>query len=87
MNAIGRTSLALCIALAPLLGASAQVQLQAQSAGAEVLCAPPDVVARTQQQWIGDGRTPEGVDEWPALLRQVQRSDPDFLGERHPDGR
>ena len=29
MNAIGRTSLALCIALAPLLDASAQVQLQA----------------------------------------------------------
>jgi len=83
---VGRT-VAEAFVLMHLLERAAQVQLQAQSAGAEVLCAPPDVVARTQQQWIGDGRTPEGVDEWPALLRQVQRSDPDFLGERHPDGR
>jgi len=38
----------------------------------------PEVTALTQQQWLGDGQTPEGQDEWPALLRSVAETDPDF---------
>ena len=28
--------------------------------------------ALAHAQWVGDGRTPEGQDEWPALLRKLQ---------------
>jgi hypothetical protein len=41
------------------------------SNGGVVHCASPDVVALAHAQWVGDGRTPEGQDEWPALLREL----------------
>jgi len=68
---VGRT-VAEAFLLMHLLERAAQVQIQAQAAGGEVLCVPPDVIARTQAQWMGDGSVPEGQDEWTALLRQVQ---------------
>ena len=67
---VGRT-VAEAFTLMHLLERAAQIQLQAQAAGGDLLLAPPDVITRTQQQWIGDGSIPEGVDEWPALLRSV----------------
>ena len=75
---VGRT-VAEAFVLMHLLERAAQVQLQAQAAGGSVVCVPPEVIERTQKQWIGDGSVPEGEDEWPALLRQVQDHDPDFI--------
>jgi hypothetical protein len=34
-------------------------------------CVSDESAERTQRQWLGDARTPEGVDEWPALLRSL----------------
>ena len=39
--------------------------------GGVVQCASPDASALAHAQWVGDGRTPEGQDEWPALLREL----------------
>ena len=77
---LGRT-VAEAFVLMHLLERAAQVQLQAQAAGAALVCVPPEVIARTQAQWMGDGSVPEGQDEWPALLRQLRDQDPDFFGE------
>ena len=35
------------------------------------LVASDEVAERIYRQWIGDGRAPEGADEWPALLRSL----------------
>jgi ribulose-5-phosphate 4-epimerase/fuculose-1-phosphate aldolase len=77
---VGRT-VAEAFVLMHLLERAAQVQLQAQAAGAALVCVPAEVIARTQAQWMGDGSVPEGQDEWPALLRQLRDQDPDFFGE------
>ncbi len=53
-----------------LLERAAQIQIAAMAAGG-VHCVSDDVAERTQRQWLGDGRTPEGEDEWPALLRSL----------------
>jgi hypothetical protein len=39
--------------------------------GGRPLVANDEVAEKTVRQWIGDGKTPEGVDEWPALLRSL----------------
>jgi ribulose-5-phosphate 4-epimerase/fuculose-1-phosphate aldolase len=67
---VGRT-VAEAFVLMHLLERAARIQLQAQAAGGTLPLVPPEVVARTQAQWIGDGSTPEGADEWPALLREA----------------
>ncbi len=67
---VGRT-VAEAFVLMHLLERAARIQLQAQAAGGPLPLVPPEVVARTQAQWIGDGSTPEGADEWPALLREA----------------
>ena len=67
---VGRT-VAEAFVLMHLLERAARIQLQAQAAGGALPLVPPEVVARTQAQWIGDGSTPEGTDEWPALLREA----------------
>jgi hypothetical protein len=57
------------------------VQIQSHLMAAspsQFLQVSPEVTALTQQQWLGDGQTPEGQDEWPALLRSVAETDPDF---------
>jgi ribulose-5-phosphate 4-epimerase/fuculose-1-phosphate aldolase len=53
-----------------LLERAAQIQIAAMATGA-VHCVSDEVAERTQRQWIGDGATPEGADEWPALLRSL----------------
>ncbi|NBT11265.1 MAG: class II aldolase/adducin family protein [Betaproteobacteria bacterium] len=70
---VGRT-VAEAFVLMHWLDRAARIQLQAQAAGGELPLVPPEVVALTQAQWIGDGSTPEGVDEWPALLREAAQS-------------
>jgi len=66
---VGRT-VAEAFVLMHLLERAAQIQIAAMAAG--TLCCVSDAVAeRTQRQWLGDGCTPEGEDEWPALLRSL----------------
>ncbi|MBZ0248316.1 MAG: class II aldolase/adducin family protein, partial [Burkholderiales bacterium] len=73
----GRT-VAEAFVLMMLADRAAQVQLAAMAAtGGRPLVAPDEVAERTRRQWVGDGRTAEGVDEWPALLRSLD--DPAFL--------
>lgn len=74
---VGRT-VAEAFVLMMLADRAAQVQLAAMAAtGGRPLVAADEVAERTYRQWVGDGRTPEGVDEWPALLRSLD--DPAFL--------
>lgn len=61
-----------------LLERAAQAQLRAMAAGGEVLRVDDETAALAQRQWIGDGSSRDGDDEWPALLRGVARSDPDY---------
>lgn len=74
---VGRT-VAEAFVLLHLLERAVQIQshLMAASPGG-FLQVHAEVTQRTQQQWLGDGRTPEGLDEWPALLRSVAETDPD----------
>ncbi len=68
---VGRT-VGEAFVLMMLIERAAQVQLAAMAAtGGRPLTAPDEVAEMTYRQWIGDGRTPEGVDEWPALLRSL----------------
>jgi hypothetical protein len=39
--------------------------------GGSVHCARPEVATLAHAQRVGDGRTPEGQDEWPAMLREL----------------
>lgn len=66
---VGRT-VAEAYVLMHLLERAAQIQIAAMAAG-RVQCLSDEVAARTQRQWLGDGRVPEGKDEWPALLRML----------------
>ena len=66
---VGRT-VAEAFVLMHLLERAAQIQIAAMAAGA-VACVSDEIAERTQRQWLGDGRTPEGEDEWPALLRSL----------------
>ncbi len=62
-----------------LLERAAQAQLLAMAAiGGRVRTVPDDVAALTQRQWVGDGTELDGDVEWPALLRGLDRTDPDF---------
>ena len=73
---VGRT-VAEAFVLMMLVERAAQVQVHAMAAtGGHPLVASDEVARRTYRQWIGDGRTPEGADEWPALLRSLD--DPSF---------
>lgn len=52
-------------------------QLKAQSGGGRLSVPPHDVCAKTYQDLVGDG-SPEGVLEWPALLRKLDAIDPTY---------
>ncbi len=67
---VGRT-VAEAYVLTHLLERAAQIQIAAMAAGT-LACVSDTMAEQTYRQWIGDGRTPEGVDEWPALLRSVE---------------
>jgi ribulose-5-phosphate 4-epimerase/fuculose-1-phosphate aldolase len=72
---VGRT-VGEAFVLMMLIERAAQVQLAAMAAtGGRPHVVTDAVAAKTYQQWIGDGKTPEGVDEWPALLRSLDEPD------------
>ena len=66
---VGRT-VAEAFVLTHLLERAAQIQIAAMATGA-LHSASDEVAERTQRQWLGDGTTPEGAEEWPALLREL----------------
>jgi ribulose-5-phosphate 4-epimerase/fuculose-1-phosphate aldolase len=78
---VGRT-VAEAFVLMHLLERAAQVQLAAMAAmagtGGPLPLVPPEIVALTQRQWAGPANAPEGEDEWPALLRSLEETDPGY---------
>ena len=75
---VGRT-VAEAWMLMHLLERAAQAQLRAMAAaGGRVMQATPELAQLTYQQWVGDGSEWDGDLEWPALLRRVERLNPDF---------
>jgi hypothetical protein len=54
-----------------------EIQLQAQ-AGGGVLVLPSEAVAQRTAEQLDDGGAIEGVIEWPALLRKLDRLDASF---------
>lgn len=75
---VGRT-VAEAFMLMDLLERAAMAQLRAMAAvGEQVQVVEPERAQRTYQQWVGDGTSWDGDDEWPALLRRAQRLSPGF---------
>jgi ribulose-5-phosphate 4-epimerase/fuculose-1-phosphate aldolase len=75
---VGRT-VAEAFVLMHLLERAAQVQLAAMAAtGGQPLLVPDALVTLTQRQWAGPANAPEGEDEWPALLRGLEETDPGY---------
>jgi ribulose-5-phosphate 4-epimerase/fuculose-1-phosphate aldolase len=75
---VGRT-VAEAFVLMHLFERAAQAQLRAMAACSErVLRVSEAVATRTYRQWVGDGSARDGDDEWPALLRGLDTSAPDY---------
>lgn len=74
---IGRT-VAEAFMLMHLFERAARIQLTAQAGAAGLHCVSDEIARRTLSQWVGPGNTPEGIDEWPALLRSLEKTDPDY---------
>jgi len=72
---VGRTVAEAYVLMATLIKAC-EVQIGAQ-AGGQVVQPSPAVVEKTSEQ-LFDGGAVEGVLEWPALLRKLDRIDPSF---------
>ncbi|GGE87712.1 class II aldolase/adducin family protein [Massilia psychrophila] len=72
----GRT-IAEAYVLMDTLDKACAFQLKAQSGGGPLNMQPPDVCAKTYRDLIGDG-TPEGILEWPALLRMLDVLSPSY---------
>jgi ribulose-5-phosphate 4-epimerase/fuculose-1-phosphate aldolase len=70
---LGRTVAEAYVLMATLLKAC-EIQLQAQACGAPLMLPTPAVAARAAEQLV-DGGAVEGVLEWPALLRKLDRID------------
>ena len=75
---VGRT-VAEAFMLSYLLERAAMHQLTAQAAGGALRVVDDEVAARTFCQWVGDGSVLDGDDEWPALVRGLQTTDPHYL--------
>lgn len=56
---------------------AAGAQLAAMAASRELVMPPEDVCELTARQ-MNDHSSPTGADEWPSLLRQLDREDPSF---------
>ena len=75
---VGRT-VAEAFMLMHILDRAAVAQLRAMAAmGDQIHVLDPERAQRTYTQWVGDGRTWDGDDEWPALLRRAERLSPGF---------
>ncbi|ONH33340.1 class II aldolase/adducin family protein [Pseudofrankia asymbiotica] len=59
------------------LDKAARAQLLALSSGRPLTIPPPEVVALTVRQWLGDLAGSHDR-EWPALLRKIERLDPSY---------
>ena len=72
----GRTVAEAYVLMATLIKAC-EIQLQAQAGGGELVLPSAAVAGRTAEQ-LYDGGAIEGVIEWPALLRKLDRLDASF---------
>ncbi|MEM5403041.1 MULTISPECIES: class II aldolase/adducin family protein [Paraburkholderia] len=72
----GRTVAEAYVLMATLIKAC-EIQLQAQAGGVPLVVPPPGVAERTAEQ-LRDGGAIEGVLEWPALLRKLDRIDSSY---------
>jgi len=72
----GRT-VAEAYVLMETLDKACAIQLKAQTGGTSLHMPSPDTCMKAHQQLIGDG-APEGALEWPALLRKLDRINPDY---------
>lgn len=72
----GRT-VAEAFVLMDTLDKACEIQLKAQSGGTRLRMPDPDTCARTHRELIADG-SPEGVLEWPALLRLLDQVSPTY---------
>lgn len=74
---VGR-SVAEAFILMHLFERAVQIQLTAQASGRELVLINDATAALTYRQWVGPGNAEEGLDEWPALLRGLHMTAPDF---------
>lgn len=72
----GRT-VAEAFVLMDTLDRACTFQLRAQSGGGRLTQPNHDICAKTHRELIGDG-SPEGLLEWPALLRKLDAIDPSY---------
>lgn len=72
----GRTIAEAWVLMATLIKAC-EIQLQAQAGGVPLVMPTPEVCAYTAEQ-LRDGGAIEGVLEWPALLRKLDRIDTSY---------
>ncbi|WP_404822487.1 class II aldolase/adducin family protein [Noviherbaspirillum aerium] len=72
----GRT-IAEAFVLMDTLDKACEIQCKALSGATRLVMPDPETCARTHRELIGDG-TPEGVLEWPALLRQLEQFSPTY---------
>lgn len=72
----GRT-IAEAFVLMDTLDKACAIQLLAQADAAPLYQPDPAICRKTQQQLCGDG-SPEGLLEWPALLRKLDKLDPSY---------
>jgi len=73
---VGRT-IAEAFVLMETLDRACDVQLRAQAAGVPLRQPPDAICAKTHDQLLGDG-APEGVLEWPSLLRRLDAVSPTY---------
>jgi ribulose-5-phosphate 4-epimerase/fuculose-1-phosphate aldolase len=73
---VGRT-IAEAFVLMETLDRACEVQLRAQAAGVPLRQPPHAICAKTHDQLLGDG-SPEGVLEWPSLLRRLDAVSPTY---------
>jgi ribulose-5-phosphate 4-epimerase/fuculose-1-phosphate aldolase len=73
---VGRT-IAEAFVLMETLDRACEVQLRAQAAGVPLRQPPHAICAKTHDQLLGDG-SPEGVLEWPSLLRRLDTVSPTY---------
>jgi ribulose-5-phosphate 4-epimerase/fuculose-1-phosphate aldolase len=72
----GRT-IAEAYVLMDTLDKACAFQLKAQAGGGPLNIPAPDICAKTYRELLGDG-APEGILEWPALLRKLDALSPTY---------
>ena len=55
-----------------------RAQLAALASGRELTTVPPEIVESTRRSYFRETRRPFGVMEWPAMLRKLNRIDPNY---------